>query len=143
MYLWQKKICLMDPNAYKKGLRNKLSKEQALKKLESENFFRKTLSFYRYVILENPEKFRDDLFKDWGDLDCLGRIYVAREGINAQMNVPEHHWEKFIATLNKYEEFSIKKTISACVLAKSKITKEISPQEARNICEKEIREKLD
>ena len=27
--------------------------------------------------------------------------------------------------------------------AKSKITKEISPQEARNICEKEIREKLD
>jgi len=69
----------MDPNAHKKGLRNKLSKEQALKKLESENFFRKTLSFYRYVILENPEKFRDDLFKDWGDLDCLGRIYVARE----------------------------------------------------------------
>ncbi len=46
-------------------------------------------------------------------------------------------------SMNKYEEFSIKKTISACVLAKSKITKEISPQEARNICEKEIREKLD
>ena len=105
MYLWRKKICLMDPNAHKNGLRNKLSKEQALKKLESEKFFRKTLSFYRYVILDNPEQFRDKLFKDWGDLDCLGRIYVAREGINAQMNVPEHHWEKFIATLNKYEEF--------------------------------------
>ena len=101
----EKKICLMDPNAHKKGLRNKLSKEQALKKLESEKFFRKTLSFYRYIILNNPEQFRDKLFKDWGDLDCLGRIYVAREGINAQMNVPEHHWEKFIATLNKYEEF--------------------------------------
>ena len=67
----------MDPNAHKKGLRNKLSKAQALKRLESENFFRKTLSFYRYVILENPEQLRDKLFKDWGDLDCLGRIYVS------------------------------------------------------------------
>ena len=61
----------MDPNAHKKGLRNKLSKEQALEKLESENFFRKTLSFYRYVILDNPEQFRDNLFKDWNGLDCL------------------------------------------------------------------------
>ena len=95
----------MDPNAYKKDLRNKLSKEQALMKLNAESFFRKTLSFYSYVIIDNPEKFRDKIFKDWSDLDCLGRIYVAREGINAQMNVPEHHWEKFIAILNKYEEF--------------------------------------
>ena len=95
----------MDPNAHKKGLRNKLSKEQALNKLESENFFRKTFSFYRYVILDNPELFRDELFKDWDDLDCLGRIYLAREGINAQMNVPEHNLEKFIATLSKHEEF--------------------------------------
>ena len=62
----------MDPNAHKKGLRNKLSKKQALKKLESEKFFRKTLSFYRYVMIENPELLRDDLFKDWGDLDWGG-----------------------------------------------------------------------
>ena len=95
----------MDPNAHKKGLRNKLSKEQALNKLESENFFRKTLSFYSYVIIDNPEKFRDKIFKDWSDLDCLGRIYVAREGINAQMNVPEHNWGKFITSLNQYKEF--------------------------------------
>ena len=75
-----KKICLMDPNAHKKGLRNKLSKEQALKKLESEKFFRKTLSFYRYVILDNPSSLGINCLKI-GDLDCLGRIYVAREGI--------------------------------------------------------------
>jgi len=96
----------MDPNAYKKGLRNKLSKKQALEKLEAESFFRKTLSFYRYVILENPDQFRDAIFSDWHALGCHGRIYVAREGINAQMNVPEHHWKKFIATLNKYDELS-------------------------------------
>ena len=57
----------MDPNAHKKGLRNKLSKEQALEKLEAEDFCRKTLSFYRYVILENPKQFRDDLFKHWNE----------------------------------------------------------------------------
>ena len=94
----------MDPNAYKKDLRNKLSKEQALMKLNAESFFRKTLSFYSYVIIDNPEKFRDKIFKDWSDLDCLGRIYVAREGINAQMNVPEHNWGKFITSLNQYKE---------------------------------------
>ena len=46
-------------------------------------------------------------------------------------------------SVGKYEEFSLKKSISACVLAKTKITKEITPQEARNICEEEIREKLE
>ena len=45
-------------------------------------------------------------------------------------------------SVGKYEEFSLKKSISACVLAKSKITKEITPQEARNICEEEIREMI-
>ena len=44
-------------------------------------------------------------------------------------------------SVGKYDEFSLKKSISACVLAKSKIIKEITPQEARNICEKEIRGK--
>jgi UPF0176 protein len=94
----------MDPNAYKKGLRNKLSKEQALEKLNAESFFRKTVSFYRYVIIDNPEQFRDKLFEKWNALNCLGRIYVAREGINAQMNVPEHHWNDFIKCLHSFQE---------------------------------------
>ena len=42
-------------------------------------------------------------------------------------------------SVGKYEEFSLKKSISACVIAKSKLKKEISPQEARIICEKEIK----
>jgi len=94
----------MDPNAHKKGLKNKLSKELALEHLNAEPFFRKTLSFYRYVIIDNPQEFRDDLFRDLEKLKCFGRIYVAYEGINAQMNVPEHHWADFIATLNQYEQ---------------------------------------
>lgn len=92
----------MDPNANKKGLRNKLSKEQALKKLNGESFFRKTVSFYRYVIVKNPNQFRDKLFDAFNRLGCLGRIYVAHEGINAQMSVPEHNWTDFVELLNTF-----------------------------------------
>ena len=44
-----------------------------------------------------------------------------------------------IMSASKYEEFSLKKSISACVTAKSKLKKEIKPEEARIICEKEIK----
>jgi UPF0176 protein len=85
-------------------LHNKLSKEEALKKLHAENFKRTTLSFYRYVILDDPQSFRDDLFMELDNLGCLGRIYIAREGINAQMSVPEHNLEAFISFLNSRNE---------------------------------------
>ncbi len=56
---------------------------------------RRTLSFYRYVKVADPIAFRDQLLREWGALGCFGRIYVAHEGINAQMNVPLENWEKF------------------------------------------------
>lgn len=68
-----------------------------------EPFRRKTISFYKYHYVENPQEFRDTIFQDWFLLDCFGRIYVAREGINAQMSVPEHHFEAFLKTFDKYE----------------------------------------
>lgn len=43
-------------------------------------------------------------------------------------------------SVGKYEEFSLKKSISACVLAKSKLKKDMSPQEARKVCEAEIKQ---
>ena len=42
-------------------------------------------------------------------------------------------------SIGKYEEFSMQKSISACVIAKSKLKKELNPEEARLICEKEIK----
>ena len=42
-------------------------------------------------------------------------------------------------SVDKYEEFSLKKSISACVIAKSKLKKELKPEQARIICEKEIK----
>ncbi|WP_082063912.1 oxygen-dependent tRNA uridine(34) hydroxylase TrhO [Draconibacterium sediminis] len=84
-------------------LYNRVNKEELKKRLAEETFQRKTISFYRYHILENPQEFRDELFRDWFPLNCFGRIYVAREGINAQMSVPEHHWDAFVETLKKHE----------------------------------------
>ena len=54
----------MDPNTWKIGMFNKLSKEQGMQLLKQENFKRKTVSFYRYVILESPNKLRDKLYED-------------------------------------------------------------------------------
>lgn len=86
-------------------LKNRLNKDEALEKLATENFERKTLSFYRYVKIEDPIETRNKLFTEWEALGCLGRIYIAKEGINAQMNVPEPVWEKFVETLYAWPEF--------------------------------------
>ncbi|MDG1005359.1 MAG: hypothetical protein P8N96_00840, partial [Schleiferiaceae bacterium] len=67
----------MDPNAGKRNLVNKLSREELQAKLETEAFDRITLSFYKYVIIENPQELRDDLFEQWSSWGCLGRIYVS------------------------------------------------------------------
>jgi UPF0176 protein len=58
---------------------------------------RVTLSFYRYVHIADPEAFKNLLLEKWGDLDCMGRVYVASEGINAQMNIPKEYWDRFDA----------------------------------------------
>ncbi|MEK7462701.1 MAG: rhodanese-related sulfurtransferase [Patescibacteria group bacterium] len=65
---------------------------------------RTTLSFYRYVHLEDPQAFRRRLLSKWNELDCLGRIYVANEGINAQMNVPTSNWTDFDAWVQAQPE---------------------------------------
>lgn len=84
-------------------LHNRINREELKKRLLEETFQRKTISFYRYHYLKNPQEFRDDIYRDWFALNCFGRIYVAREGINAQMSVPEHHFETFLETLEKYD----------------------------------------
>lgn len=96
---------LMDPNARKKNLLNKLNKEQALERLYAENFKRITASFYHYVILEDLQLMRDSLYHDWSELKVFGRIYLAHEGINAQLSVPEHNWVRFISSVHARKQF--------------------------------------
>ena len=86
----------MDPNSGKKNMFNKLSKNQGLRLLVQEGFERKTLSFYKYVIIDSPHVLRDELYESWKELGVLGRIYLAREGVNAQLSVPEYNFEQFV-----------------------------------------------
>ncbi|QQV02917.1 MULTISPECIES: rhodanese-related sulfurtransferase [Chryseobacterium] len=83
-------------------LYNTLSAEERARLIDEAGQERLTLSFYAYAKIENPKKFRDDLFIAWNALDALGRIYVAHEGINAQMSVPADQFEAFRATLEEY-----------------------------------------
>ena len=94
----------MDPNANKRNLRNKLSKEQAIARLKAENFKRKTISFYKYVILSDLEQYRDSLFDQWRQLGVLGRVYVAQEGINAQISVPDQNVALFRNSVDSFKE---------------------------------------
>ena len=94
----------MDPNGGKKNLFNKLGRGEAISRLKSETFKRITISFYKYVIIDDPFSFRDELFLKWNSLAAFGRIYVANEGINAQMSIPEHNWKKFEIGLSKIKE---------------------------------------
>ena len=96
----------MDPNTGKKNMFNKLSKEQGLKLLEQEDFKRKTVSFYRYVIIDSPADLRDELYESWRDLGVLGRIYLAHEGINAQLSVPEPNWDEFVKAVHENPLFA-------------------------------------
>lgn len=78
---------------------NLLSRTEAEKLLHEETFKRVTISFYRYFKILEPKKFRDKMYQDFFALKVFGRIYVAHEGINAQISVPEHNMEPFKAYL--------------------------------------------
>lgn len=69
-------------------LHNRVSNKELREKMLEENVPRTTISFYCYYPIDNPAAFRDVLWKDLNALKVFGRIYVANEGINAQISVP-------------------------------------------------------
>jgi UPF0176 protein len=76
-------------------LYNILSAKERATLLEEAGEDRLTLSFYQYAKIGNPELFRNYLFVAWDALEVLGRIYVANEGINAQLSVPAKKFKEF------------------------------------------------
>ena len=83
-------------------LYNTLSNEEREKLIDQAGVNRLTLSFYTYAHIDNPQQFRDELFVRWSELDVLGRIYVAKEGINAQLSLPAHNMSAFKDFLDTY-----------------------------------------
>ena len=82
-------------------LYNKHSAEERARIIDENSQERVTLSFYKYFKLGNPALFRDHLFVIWSKLDVLGRIYVANEGINAQISLPNKNFNQFKRSLEK------------------------------------------
>ena len=85
-------------------LYNQLSNEQRKQLLEEAGEDRFTLSFYQYFKIENPQQFRDDLYRAWDAMGVLGRTYVAKEGINSQISLPAPQLEAFRQHLYSLDE---------------------------------------
>ena len=90
----------------KKYLYNQKNKEDLLDIIKKENFSRITISFYKYIKLKNLKFLRDELYLSWKKLNILGRVYIANEGINAQINIPKNNFSKFKNLLNKDAHFN-------------------------------------
>lgn len=83
-----------------KVLHNRISRKELKERILNDPTPRTTISFYQYFFIEDPQVFRNALYLQLTELGVLGRIYVASEGINAQINVPTENLEKFRQTLD-------------------------------------------
>ena len=77
------------------ALYNKVNREELKNKIIESKEPRITLSFYKFHPIEDPSAFRNDLYRLLDTLAVLGRIYVASEGINAQISIPKNQFESF------------------------------------------------
>lgn len=84
-------------------LYNTLSAQERAALIDEAGEERLTLSFYAYAHIGNPQLLRDHLFISWNALNVLGRIYVANEGVNAQLSVPAPKFEAFKAHLDSID----------------------------------------
>ena len=80
-------------------LHNRVNNQELKKRLYEEKEPRTTISFYQYFEVQNPPAFRDELYKGLQQLKVFGRVYVAKEGINAQISVPSGNFEQLRAFL--------------------------------------------
>lgn len=76
-------------------LHNRVSNAELKARMLAETTPRTTVSFYKYFTIDDPQAFRDNLYRELFNLGVFGRIYIAREGINAQISVPETNYEAF------------------------------------------------
>jgi UPF0176 protein len=84
-------------------LHNRISRRELKELILKDNTPRTTLSFYCYFEIKEPASFRDELYKNLKELAVLGRIYLAEEGINAQISVPTERLNAFKTHLYSYE----------------------------------------
>ena len=84
-------------------LHNRISNETLKAKMLAETEPRTTISFYKYFTIVDPKATRDALYVALSALNVFGRVYLAREGINAQISVPESQVEALRDCLNRFD----------------------------------------
>lgn len=87
----------------KKALHNKVSKELLKEQILHDDIARTTISFYQYAHIENPQLFRDHFYSILDDIGVLGRIYVAKEGVNGQISVPTDNVDALRTTMDSID----------------------------------------
>ncbi len=85
------------------ALHNRVSRKELKDALLNDPTPRTTISFYCYFKIEDPAVFRNMLYRELKQLGVLGRIYVANEGINAQISAPSANLEALRAYLYTIE----------------------------------------
>ena len=83
-------------------LYNRINNDELKEKMLKSDEERLTLSFYQYHRIQDPAQLRDDLYLKLGALNVFGRIYVATEGVNAQISLPKAKLEAFQSTLANF-----------------------------------------
>ena len=76
-------------------LHNRISRRELKARIKNDPTPRITISFYCYFRIDEPAAFRNDLYRQLKELNVLGRIYIASEGINAQISLPGANLEAF------------------------------------------------
>lgn len=77
------------------ALHNRISRRELKERIKNNPTPRITISFYCYFKIEEPTTFRNNLYKHLNELGVMGRIYLAQEGINAQISLPTENLEAF------------------------------------------------
>lgn len=86
-----------------KALHNKINGKVLKSAILADTTKRITLSFYKYSNITNPGFFRDHFYTLMDSVGVLGRIYVAKEGVNAQISVPEQNFEAFKSKMDEVD----------------------------------------
>lgn len=88
------------------ALHNRIAQKELKKLLLQETEPRITISFYRYFYIDDPKYFRDHLYKYLDELKVFGRVYIAHEGINAQISVPQSNFSALKNYLYSIEQLN-------------------------------------
>jgi UPF0176 protein len=83
-----------------KLLHNRINRDVLRERAKREAIDRTTLSFYAYARITDPDHFRDGFYINLLQLGVFGRIYVAGEGVNAQVSIPTKNMAAFRDYLN-------------------------------------------